>query len=159
MKIRIVFFSTVVSLLLLSACNDPNINRIPKVPVFLRLNLTTNYPTFRDNINDTVVVIRPRLGYEYEDAIGFGGVLVLVGIGEYGTAYYAYDLSCPFEAKPNIRVFPDAEGNATCKVCGSKFYLTDGWGRVTKGPSKWSLKRYKADFINSVGQEYIIVTN
>lgn len=158
MNIKYVF-AIIFPILFLSMCQDPNLKRVPDTPVFLRLSLTGQYPTFRDNINDTLVFTKPRIGYEREDQLGYGGILIVVGIGEKGTDYFAYDLCCPFEVQANIRVYPDGNGHAKCRVCGSTFYLTDGWGRVTKGPSKWSLKRYQAEFINSLSQDYVIVTH
>ncbi len=143
----------------LSSCEDKNQLRIPNAPVFLKLNLTTEYPTFRNNVNDTLIFVRPRIAHQREDYLGFGGVLVVVGIGENGTKYYAYDLACPYEAKSTIRIYPQADGTAKCNVCGSEFYLTDGWGRVSKSPSKWSLKRYSVDYIHTGATEFLLIKN
>lgn len=145
-------------LLFLCGCENKNQTHIPDVPVFLRLSLTIQYPTFRHTVNDTLVFVQPRIGYEWQDRLGFGGVLVVIGIGDRGTNYFAYDLSCPYEAKSTVRVYPDADGVARCRACGSEFYLTDGWGRVSKPPSKWSLKRYRVDYLKSFsGEEFLVV--
>ncbi len=141
------------------ACEDKNKMRIPNVPVFLKLNLTTEYPTFRNNVNDTLLFVYPRIGHEREDYLGFGGVLVVVGIGENGTKYFAYDLACPYEVKSTVRIQPKVDGTAKCDVCGSEFYLTDGWGRVSKSPSKWSLKRYSVEYVHTGAMEFLIIQN
>ncbi len=143
-----IFVVLSLSVLILS-CEDPNQSRIPYTPVRLDLNLTAQYPTFT-NVYDTLVFTAPRFGYVGQDYIGYGGILVTVGIGNNGSQYYAYDLCCPYEVDAKIRVYPDPTGRyAVCKVCGSEFYIADGWGRVSKGPSKWSLKRYTASkYIN-----------
>ncbi len=145
--------------LFLSSCEDKNQMRIPNVPVFLKLNLTTEYPTFIDNINDTLLFVRPRIGHEREDYLGFGGILVVVGIGKNGTQYFAYDLTCPYEVQSNVRIFPKDDGTAQCKKCGSEFYLTDGWGRVSKAPSKWALKRYHVEYIHTGATDFLLIQN
>lgn len=155
MKYFVIFFVCVLSL---CGCENKNRIRIPNAPAFMRLSLTTQYPTFRHTVNDTLVFVKPRVGYERQDRLGFGGLLLVVGIGEQGTDYFAYDLACPYEAKSSIRVYPNAEGVAQCRVCGSEYYLTDGWGRVSKPPSKWALKRYRVDYLDTMsGEEFLIV--
>ncbi len=146
-------------LTLIVSCRDENQLRIPNAPVFLKLNLTTEYATFRNNVNDTLSFIYPRIGHEREDRLGFGGILVIVGIGENETKYYAYDLACPHEVKSTIRIVPKSDGTAKCNVCNSEFYLTDGWGRVSKSPSKWSLKRYNVEHIHTNSSEFLIIQN
>ena len=136
-------------------CEDPNLTRIPKAPVNLILNLTTEYPTFRYNTTDTLVFTKPRLGHELTDRLGFGGILVVIGFDK----YYAYDLCCPYEADPNIRVHPQENGEAVCKVCGSTFQLLYGYGSVMKGPSKWSLKPYPVVESNTPSGDFLIIQN
>lgn len=149
----------IIAFLCLQSCEDPNQSRIPYVPVQMNINLSVQYPTFKDVVNDTLVFTKPRLGYEYQDRIGYGGILAIVGIGNNGTAYYAYDLCCPYEADPAIRVYPNDAGTASCKVCGSEFYITDGWGRVSKGPSKWSLKRYTVSYQQTPTGNMLLIRN
>ncbi len=157
MKQKIIFL-WLLSIIFIS-CRDKNQLRIPNLPVFLKLNLTTGYPTFRNNVNDILLFTYPRQGHEREDYLGFGGVLVVVGIGENGTEYFAYDLACPYEKKSKIHIAPKNDGTAKCKKCGSEFYLTDGWGRVSKKPSKWSLKRYKTEYIHTGSTQFLIIQN
>lgn len=148
-----------ITFLSFTSCEDPNQTRIPYALVKLDLNLTAQYPTFT-NVYDTLVFTTPRYGYYGQDYVGFGGVLVMVGFGDNGSQYYAYDLCCPYEADSKIRVYTDSTGQyAVCKVCGSEFYIADGWGRVSKGPSKWSLKRYTASYQNTVNGKFLLIRN
>lgn len=73
---------------------------------------------------------------------GFGGVL-LVGVdpasvfadAAWPYAPMAYDLSCPVEADPEIRVYvDDSSFEAVCPVCESRYTLMAGGGPVA-GPA------------------------
>lgn len=122
----------------LSGCNDNVVSSIPDYPVYLALNLTTTYPTFRNSINQYLVFKKAVL---VSDLIGYGGILVYTDLtGD----YCAYDLSCPYEAKRTIRVVPNTdEAHAVCEGCGSVFNIGDGIGEPLSGPAKQTLKRYK----------------
>lgn len=141
-------YTLFVFLLVFIGCENENQRRIPDMPVYLELDLNGTYSTFRNPL-DTVV-------YEYpvtvKDRIGYGGVLINIG---YDEKYYAYDLACPYEAKPDIRVYPDESGmKVVCRKCGSEFDIWNGTGMVSKTPSKWNLKRYKTRVQNG----YVYIT-
>lgn len=122
----------------LAGCNDNVISSIPDFPVYLELNLTSTYPTFRNSYNKFLIFEK---GVFVTDRIGYGGILVYTDLnGE----YCAFDLSCPYEAKPDIRVVPNNTGQAVCEGCGSVFDLTSGIGNPISGKAKEMLKRYKA---------------
>jgi nitrite reductase/ring-hydroxylating ferredoxin subunit len=128
---------------LLLGCERDEQKRIPDFTVYLELNLLGEYATFRNPL-DTVVYDK-RI--KELDRNGFGGVLVNIG---YDGKYYAYDLACPYEVNPKIRVFPDESGmKAICRECGSEFDIWNGTGMVSKSPSKWNLKRYRTDLIRN----------
>lgn len=129
---------------LLSGCDDSSISPIPDYPVSLQLNLTTTYPTFRNSINQYLLFQKPVF---QTDRIGYGGILVYTGFD--GT-YYAWDLSCPYEAKPDIRVHPNQQGQAVCDSCKSVFDIGFGIGNPSSGPAKNLLKRYKANLSGDV---------
>ena len=145
------------------SCENKYKSPIPDTPVEISLNMLTYTPTFGSVLNDSMIFVRPRAYPPF--MVGYGGVLVVVGYDEnLSNRYYSYDLSCPYEADPQVRVYtgmflpyPDKyqEGYAVCPECGSEYYLTDGWGRVSKGPSKHPLKRYQTDFVNN----YLLVRN
>ena len=121
-----------------TGCNDNVISSIPDFPVYMELNLTSTYPTFRNSVNKYLLFEK---GVFVTDRTGFGGILVYTGFdGE----YYAFDLSCPYEAKQNIRVHPNDTGQAVCEGCGSVFDIGYGIGNPSSGKAKETLKRYKA---------------
>jgi nitrite reductase/ring-hydroxylating ferredoxin subunit len=123
--------------LLFVRCKDNYYSSIPDYPVSLELNLTTTYPTFRNSINQSHTFIKP---ITVMDRIGFGGILVYSGFdGE----YYAFDMSCPYEVKQTVRVYPNGLGQAVCEGCGSVFDIGYGIGNPSSGKAKEGLKRYK----------------
>lgn len=146
--------------LFLWSCENEKASPIPNVPVDLRLNLTAVYPTFRNSINDTLVfdphddIFNEQPGYGIF-AIGYAGILLY---SDLEGKYQAFDLCCPYEIDPRVRVFPNESGEAICRKCGSKFILYYG-GAVSQGPSKYPLKKYPANLTNTTGGEYLIVQN
>lgn len=98
--------------------------------VDFNLQALYNYKVFTNTRSDT-------------DKLGFGGILVINGIGIENINLYAFDLSCPVEAKRNIRVQPDNEGYCTCPECGTKYYIGNGSGRPENGESGYLLRPYR----------------
>src|ERR1035437_711694 len=146
MKFTFIKYSLIISILAFSVagCNDNVISSIPDFPVYLSLNLTTTYPTFRNSINQFLLFKQPIL---VTDRIGYGGILVYTGFGDNGLDgnYYAFDMSCPYEAKQDILVIPNGLGQAVCQGCGSVFNIGYGIGNPASGPAmqvKQALKRY-----------------
>jgi hypothetical protein len=123
--------------LLFVGCNDNVISSIPDFPVYLQLNLTTTYPTFKNSYNKFYIF---KQGVVVTDRIGYGGILVYTGLDG---GYYAFDMACPYEVKQNIRVYPNDVGQAICEGCGSVFEIGYGIGYPSKGVAKEALKRYK----------------
>ncbi len=132
------YFTAVLFALLIISCSDNIRSSIPDYPVYLDLNLTTTYPTFKNNINESLIFTKPIF---VTDRIGFGGILVYVG---FDGQYYAFDMACPYEANSNIRVYPNGNGQAVCQKCGSVFDIGYGVGNPSSGPAHEVLKRYKA---------------
>lgn len=120
-----------------AGCNDNVISSIPDYPVYLELNLTSTYPTFRNSVNESLVFEKPIL---ITDRTGYGGILVYSG---FDGGYYAFDMSCPYEAKQTIRVLPNGLGQAVCEGCGSVYDISFGIGNPLSGKAKEALKRYK----------------
>ena len=123
--------------LLFVGCNDNVISSIPDFPVYLQLNLTTTYPTFKNSYNKFYIF---KQGVVVTDRIGYGGILVYTGLDG---GYYAFDMACPYEVKQNIRVYPNDVGQAICEGCGSVFEIGYGICYPSKGVAKEALKRYK----------------
>ena len=134
------------------ACEGPYISPIPDYPVSVSLNLTANYPTFKNSVNQYLSFTKP---VTVTDRIGFGGLLVCTGVmmDDYGNSYYyAYDLACPHEADATIRVEPlsDRLGEVKCPECGTVYNAGYGFGEPLSGPSKHPLKRYQTSLQGDV---------
>lgn len=105
---------------------------------------------------------RLPIGYPYKglDRTGYGGVLLVCDpLGE----PLAYDLSCPVEAKPTIRIIPDADsdiaGVAICPKCQSRYNLY-GAGAPMSGEAHskhYGLRRYSVSIGGSF--PYAIIKN
>lgn len=136
----------------LAGCDDNIHSSIPDLPVSLRLNLTSTYPTFKNSVNQ-FIIYKTRINET--DYIGYGGILICTGISfdDYGNSlYYAFDMACPYEAKSTIRVYPDTTGlpQVICEQCGSVYDISFGNGNPISGPSKEFLKRYRASLSGDV---------
>ena len=158
MNLSFVKYNLIITILALFfvSCNDNVISSIPDYPVYLNLNLTSTYPTFRNSHLHYILFAK---GINVIDRVGFGGILVVTGIDG---SYYAFDMSCPYEANKDILVFPNGskEKNATeyfshngqvvCEKCGSVFDITSGFGNPISGKAKETLKRYKANLSGDI---------
>ena len=131
------------------SCEKEYYTTIPKFPVNLKLNL--------DDMKDLnaglscKIFTKPRLD---SDRLGYGGILVING-GDYPINLFAYDLACPVEAQPNIRVTPDAKNSnitATCAKCGAVFSIASGYGNPQSG-TRYSLRRYN---VFRDGMQYVV---
>lgn len=130
-----------------ASCEGNYVSSIPNYPVVLRINLTTDYPNFKNSIGQNLMFTERKLEV---DRLGYGGILICSGLitDDYGnTIYYAYDMSCPHEADPKVRVYPMEEGlgRVKCEKCGTEYNVGYGFGDpdTKTGPSKEILKRYR----------------
>ena len=130
--------------LFLVGCNDNYISSIPDYPVYLELNLTSTYPTFKNSTNKSLIFKTPITAVE---RIGYGGILVYTGFD--GT-YYAFDMSCPYEHSSTVRVYPNDLGQVVCEGCGSVFDIGYGIGNPSSGKAKEILKRYHTSLSGDV---------
>ena len=121
-----------------TSCKDEMYSPVPNSPVYLDLNLTATYPTFKNSINQVLLFEKP---IKATDKVGFGGIIVYTGFD--GT-YYAFDMCCPHEAKYNTKVRPNENGQAVCDSCHTVFEIGYGIGNPSSGKAKHPLKRYKA---------------
>ena len=66
--------------------------------------------------------------------------------------YQAYDMCCPNELDPDVRVWPDSTGiYAVCEKCGSRFDLSSyGMAASANNPSKENLKRHYATRVGNI---------
>ena len=137
-----------------AGCKDNVQSPIPNYPVYLELNLTSTYPTFK-NSSGQFISSEKGIIITANDRIGFGGVVVCTGItfdDSNNTQYYAFDMACPYEVKNTIKVYPDTTGlpYLVCEKCGSVFDVGFGSGNPISGPAKDFLKRYKTSLSGDV---------
>ena len=143
MKVKSFFL--VMLLAFMSACgNSETVSRIPDASVNLRANI--------DYWKITAILDYHRYvdkqGLPETSFLGFGGILLVNGFPVNGesVAYYAFDLSCPVEARPDIKVGINKELlQAECPKCKSRFAVFEGAGYPTYGEAKeksYYLKRY-----------------
>lgn len=142
-------------LAVVAGCSSVDDDRVPLYDVYLRLNtyaLWERYGVF--GYGDSNRFIRSeRVPANYPYAVteftGFGGILLVAGAenGDY-TSVLAYDMACPVEAKPDVRVYVDgATFEAVCPQCGSHYNVCEGFGGPVSGPAaerKYGLRRYRA---------------
>lgn len=87
---------------------------------------------------------KPRLAKDR--GVGYGGLLIFSSTELIeGTSFYylyAYDLACPHEREPNVKVVPNSNNRAECPKCGSVYSLSGG--TVISGKSQSPLVRYQA---------------
>lgn len=128
------------------ACHQLNDERIPSMAVNIDLSNQGvwnwygvhgfgqyNYFILTDSFR-----LPPGFAYSYNSATGYGGVLLVSGQGYSGDIEpLAYDLSCPVERLPDVRVeIDDATLCAVCPDCGSVYDVTEAHGAPMDGPAK-----------------------
>jgi len=133
------------------SCDKQYYTSIPNYQVNLDLNLNGLDTRLNAKLAYEVFT-KPRVEL---DRLGYGGILVINGIGSNQVDLYAYDLACPVEVQPNIRVIPDSTGvTAHCPKCGTVFNIADGTGAPKSGGTKYFLKSYR---VFGSGQQYSVV--
>jgi hypothetical protein len=133
------------------SCDKQYYTSIPNVPVNLDLNLAGLDTKLNAKLAYEIFT-KPRVAL---DQLGYGGILVINGIGEKQVNLFAYDLACPVEAQPNIRIIPDSTGiTAHCPKCGTVFNIANGLGDPKSGGTKYFLKSYR---VFGSGMQYTVV--
>ena len=81
----------------------------------------------------------PRNAGEY---VGYSGLIVFNNANALGDGELkAYDLMCPYENQPSIKISPNESFKAICRNCNSTFDLIYNGAKLS-GPSKYSLYKY-----------------
>lgn len=140
----------------LCGCDSVDDDRIPAMPVSINLSGAAAWNTYGvHGFGVSRRFVKPLgqpAGFPYTgtSATGFGGVLLIGGMDVFTTdsdVPLAYDLSCPVERKPDVRVEVEASTfDAVCPVCQSHYNVTMGGGSPLSGPAlidKYGLKRYR----------------
>jgi len=130
------------SFVLLPSCRDEDDQRIPYT--YVDFSIALNSYEFRD--------LNVVGGWVYVTG-GYRGIILYHG----SEGYIAYERACPYDfEKEGAVVEVDETGLfAVDPLCGSEFYLIDGYGAVRKGPAVRPLKTYRT----SVDNGYLYVYN
>lgn len=132
--------------LLCSACHQLNDERIPSMAVSIDLSNqgvwntygVSGYGQHRDFIFSNNERQPAGFPYNYNSATGYGGILLISGQNPYtgDIAPLAYDLSCPVERLPYVRVYVDDDTlEAVCPDCDSHYNVTEAGGAPLSGPA------------------------
>lgn len=134
-----------------SSCEKIDSNRIPPVNVNLMFNTIGDWQLYGVNgggqTRDYIKSEGKPAGYPYKmtEYTGYGGVMIVC---DPNGDYIAYDLSCPVEVKPDVRIQIDKDnalaGMAKCPKCGSTYDLFSQ-GAAISGEAwklKYGLERY-----------------
>ena len=141
------------------SCEKEYYTTIPYAPVNIELRLETLDYELKTSLSYKIIT-QPRTAL---DRLGFGGILIINGMGEAPVNLYAYDLACPVESQRDIRVVPDNLSSsssavptaitATCPKCGAVFNIATGTGAPQSG-TKYYLRSYK---VNGSGTQYTVI--
>lgn len=137
--------------LLSGSCSRIDDTRIPAMPVNIVFSTVGVWNAYgiggamehRRFIKSSTNPVPADFPYTVSTYTGYGGVLLVGDI--YGNPI-AYDLACPYEAQPEIRIAVDNSAyDAVCPVCKSTYDVFAGYGRPTSGPAAergYGLRRY-----------------
>lgn len=123
---------------------------IPSRPVSIKLDLRYEDKDLK-NMGSYKTITTQTTAHPY---IGFGGVLVLHA---QDNNYYAFDLSCPYEAKSSVKIAVDEDAlYAVCPKCSTKYDISMGVGSPL-GIGTSYLRRYTVSATS--GGDILIVSN
>ncbi len=157
--IRIV--AIVLAIAIFSACESIDNTRIPRVNVNLVFWTQADWVTYGvSGAGQSKRFIRQdkepsNYPYTAQTYTGYGGILLCT---DYMGAPVAYDLSCPVEAKYDVRVAVNADGEAECPKCRSRYDIFSLKGYPVYGRAAeqgYGLQRYNVG--PGRGGEYMVV--
>lgn len=131
-----------------AGCGSNDHTRTPPAPVYIAFPTEpewTLYGTPSALDHREFILGKSPAGYPWTSmtATGYGGVLL---VGDIMGNPAAYDMSCPYENRKDVRIAVDNERlDAYCAKCGSRYFIFDNYGRSYAGPAaemKYELKRY-----------------
>jgi hypothetical protein len=136
------------------SCTDDK-EYLPVSYVYLDLNLTYRDKKLRDILGYKTYITPGKDYVAGKEYAGYGGILVIHTIT---AGLCAFDLACPDEANPNIKVaVDDSDGlYAVCPQCGKKYEIGEsGSGYATN--TKHRLKKYNV--IAGVNNRWVVTSN
>ncbi|MDL2256866.1 hypothetical protein LJC06_01515 [Bacteroidales bacterium OttesenSCG-928-I14] len=131
------------------SCDEQDYQVVPLMDVRMTLDLA-----YQDADLNAVFAYKTFTQRRAEnDRIGYGGLLIIHGVGAEAINLYAFDLTCPVEIAQGddeetgktselVRVVPNDEGEARCPKCGTVYNISGGIGNPNSG-SKIGLRRYR----------------
>lgn len=143
--------------MIVGSCRGVDDDRLPAMPVSINLTDAGMWNRYGVSGFGMCRYFVPKLGepagffYTAATYTGYGGILLIGGMDPFTAETnvpLAYDLSCPVECNPNVRVHVDADKfEAVCPECGSKYDVTMQGGAPVSGPAaegkhKYGMRRY-----------------
>lgn len=145
---------------LMCGCGDSVTDRVPNAPVSINLGDIGMWNTwgvngfgiFRYFIHSGGISEPAGFFYNQTSYTGFGGVLLIGGMDPFTgntNVPLAYDLACPVERDPNVRVQIDLESlEAVCPQCGSRYDVVMAagapcGGEALNGTRRYGLRRFR----------------
>lgn len=132
-----------------ASCHHLDDDRIPVLPVNIVFPTIAQWNVYGAagamDYNRFILEERIPSNFPYTafSATGFGGVLL---VGDVLGEPKAFDLSCPVEAKRDVRIEIDRETMyARCPKCGSEYDIFSLMGHPVSGPAAekgYGLRRY-----------------
>lgn len=147
------FLSILAVMLCLFGCSDSvDDDRIPYCEVHLTFKTVGDWNLYGvkgdaadycSYVNTYTLKIPSDFPYTALDRTGYGGLMIVSDVlGD----LHVYDLSCPYECSPQIRIeIPHGELYARCPSCGSTYEVFSNGGMPRSGPAAergYALQRY-----------------
>lgn len=143
---------TLIAVSALAGCDSVDDDRIPYCEVHLTFTTVGDWnlygvhgdaAAYNRYILASGTRIPSNFPYTALDRTGYGGLLLVADVlGD----LHAYDLCCPVECRPEIRIeIPAGELYARCPSCGSTYEVFSNGGMPRTGPAAekgYALKRY-----------------
>lgn len=138
MKLRTTLYTLLLAALPLTSCDENIYDRIPAAAVHIEIDAARWVTYGIHGMADTqeFILNQSPAGFQYNvsSATGFGGVLL---VGSYQNEILAFDLSCPVERSPQVRIrFDEDNLCARCDKCGSTYDVFSASGAPMSGEAR-----------------------
>lgn len=144
MKSLFKYFVLLATAICVVSCSGEEEAQLIAAAPYFKINLNGIDNKLQNNPGQYAVFTSPRVA---TDNIGVSGLIVACSYHQANTngstfALVAYDLFCPYEKDPQVKISPITDGKAKCSKCGSEFDLMNNLGTPIKGPATKPLQRY-----------------
>lgn len=126
-------------IVLLCGCDRVNNKEVPQMMVRIDLGTYALWNTYGvSGAGDYRIFNREKrlpanFPYNMNTYTGYGGVLLMMGFEGGDFAPVAYDAACPVENRADVSVGVDANFDAVCPRCGSRYNVFNGGGGPLSG--------------------------